>query len=195
MALTGLKSFNYGVLTEHANGSVTYEAPKKLAGAISSKVKFNTNSTELYSDDVLKYSDYSVSSATLTLQVDEADNAIFAPLLGKKAVTFTDGDGGTHTTYETSANDVIKPVGFGYITSTAEGKYKVLFFKKVKFKPFTEDAQTKGDKVTFQTPTVEGVASALADGSLTSEGVFDTVELAKEYLESLFVQTPYVPGP
>ena len=60
MALTGLKSFLYGALTEHANGSVTYEAPKKLAGAISSKVKFNTNSTELYSDDVLKYSDYSV---------------------------------------------------------------------------------------------------------------------------------------
>ena len=80
MALTGLKSFLYGVLTEHENGTATYEAPKKLAGAISSKVKFNTNSTEIYGDDVLKYSDYSVSSATLTLQVDEADNAIFAPL-------------------------------------------------------------------------------------------------------------------
>lgn len=191
MANIGLSSYLYGELTITA-GKATYAAPAKLAGAIECKVAPEANSAELYADDTLVESDYSIPKGTLTIGIDDDDDSVFGPLLGKTEGTYTPtGENKTPvTTYTSSINDQSKFVGFGYVTAKSGGKYKVRFFKKVKFKPFDSDSKTKGDKLEYTTPSVEGVFSTLEDGSYKEEATFEGTTArvdAIAYLKSLFV--------
>lgn len=183
----GLSTFLYGVLTEDAlTGKATYATPAKLSGAIEASVDFETNNAEVYADNVLAASDYSISKATLTLGILEGDDAIFAPLLGKTVTKYTAEVDGEVDVFTTGVNDTAKFVGFGYILN-GEGKYIVEFFKKVKFTNFSLEGSTKRDTVEYQTPTVTGTATALADGTLETKATFTNMPDAVAFLKSLFV--------
>ena len=93
--------------TSGQDGLAIYEPYKKLAGAIEIKPKLNQNSAELYSDNMLVGSDYSVSSTSLTLTVDDDNDEIFCKLIGMK----DDGEGG----YDASVYDESQAIGLGYI--------------------------------------------------------------------------------
>lgn len=175
----GLSTFLFGKLTENeSTGAATYATPEKLAGAIECKVTFNKNNATVYSDNVLKASDYSVSNGTISLGVDNADDSIFGPLLG--ATKSEESDEWVYT-----SNDSAEFVGFGYILMKEEG-YKAVFFSKVKFQPFSEDGKTKADKIEYVTPTVEGEFSTLSNGEYQRVQTFATEAEAKTYLTSCF---------
>ena len=193
MANIGLKSFLYGALTETA-GVATYDPPEKLAGAIEIKVKINLNETSLPHDDRVDNQISEFKDGAITAGIDNDDDTIFAVLLGKKTTvdSFTP-ESGTATTVNritSGSNDVCIPVGFGYITGTmVDGvkKYKVIFYKKVTFKPFAVDSKTKGDKLEFTTPSVEGTIATLANGEYEDKATLENESDAIEYLKSLFV--------
>ena len=85
--------------------------------------------------------------------------------------------------------DTAIPIGFGHIVTKIvkhQRKYKVEFFPKVTFKPFMQDAKTKGESLEFTTPSVEGTIFPLKDGTWEKHATFDNEADAITYLNSLF---------
>ena len=78
MARIGLKNFKYSPLD--ADENVT--GPKSLGKAIDCKVSLELNSAELFGDDTLIESDYTFNKGTVTISIDDDDDAVLAPLLG-----------------------------------------------------------------------------------------------------------------
>lgn len=188
MAKIGLSNFRYSKLTEQ-DGKAVYDGAKTPAKAVSCKVSVTNNDATLYADDVLAESDYSFSSATVTIEIDEDDPQTMADLLGHKLTTDT---GGTGNEIVRNSGDTAPYVGLGrVITKMVNGvyKYKVEFLCKVKFSEPSQEEKTKGDKVDFTTTELEGVASSLASGEWSRAKTFDTKEEAITYLEGLMTNT------
>lgn len=176
MARIGLKYFRYGILDVEKE---TYDGALQIGKAIDCKVSLDLNSAELYADDGLAESDYSVKKGTVAITIDEDDDETLAKLTGH---TITDG--------EIVRKDTDTPpyVGFGrIITKVVEGayKYKVEFLSKVKFKDALPDEKTKGESVEFTTTSLEGTVMKLEDGTWSRTKTFDNYEEAIAYLESL----------
>lgn len=190
MAKIGLNNFRYSKLSESETGTATYDGAKKPARAVSCKVSVSTSSASLYADDVLAESDTSFNNGTVTIGIDEDDNATMADLLG-------------HTIAEVggemvrNANDVAPYVGLGrVVVKMVNGvrKYKVEFLCKVKFSEPSQDDKTKGENVEFTTSELEGTVSALADGTWSKTKTFDTQTEAITYLEGLMAKPTSVSG-
>ena len=179
MARIGLNNFRYGILddeTEKYNGALT------LGKAIDCKVSLDLNSAELYADDTLAESDYSVKKGTVTITFDEDDDETIATLTGHE---ISDGE------IIRKDSDVAPYVGFGrIITKVVNGayKYKVEFLNKVKFKDALPDEKTKGESVEFSTTSLEGTVLKLSDGSWSRTKTFDTYNEAITYLEGLLAK-------
>ena len=82
MAKIGLNNFKFGVLTEADGGVVSYGAMQSLGKAVDANVSITNNSAVLYADDVIAESDNTFSTGTITLTIDDADDTVFAVLLG-----------------------------------------------------------------------------------------------------------------
>lgn len=177
MARIGLKNFRYGILDEETE---TYNGALQCGKAIDCKVSLDLNSAELYADDGLAESDYSVKKGTVTITVDEDDDKVLSDLTGHEI-----GEDGEIIRKDT---DVAPYVGFGrIITKVVNGvyKYKVEFLNKVKFKDALPDEKTKGESIEFTTTTLEGTVLKLSDGSWSRTNTFDTYNEAIAYLENL----------
>ena len=177
MARIGLKNFRYGLLDEQTE---TYGGSLQLGKAIDCKVSLDLNSAELYADDGLAESDYSVKKGTVAITIDEDDDTTLANLTGH-----TIGNDGELVRKDT---DTPPYVGFGrIITKVVNGvyKYKVEFLCKVKFKDALPDEKTKGESVEFGTTTINGVVSALKNGKWSFAAVYDTQAAVEAKLVSL----------
>ena len=184
----GLKQFTYGELTTEGNdlAGCVYGTPEKLAGAIECKVSLNIAEATLYDDDVLDEKESVVTNGTITLGINEADDEIFAVLLGSNVKEIKDG---AVVEVTSKTTDTAIPIGFGHIVTKIvkhQRKYKVEFFPKVTFKPFMQDAKTKGESLEFTTPSVEGTIFPLKDGTWEKHATFDNETDAVTYLNSLF---------
>ena len=190
MAKIGLNNFRYSKLTESETGTATYDGAKKPAKAVSCKVSISTSSASLYADDALAESDSSFNSGTVTIGIDEEDNATMADLLGHTLAE----EGGEMVR---NANDVAPYVGLGrVVVKMVNGvrKYKVEFLNKVKFSEPSQDDKTKGENVEFTTSELEGTVSTLADGTWSKTKTFDTQTDAIKYLEGLMAKPGAAPG-
>ena len=180
MAKIGLKNFLFGILTEASDGTASYGVAQKPAKAISCKVSITSNSAKLYADDVLAESDTSFQSGTVTLGVDDEDDAMLATLLGHEIVS---GE------MVRSSNDTAPYVGLGRIITKMVGgiyKYKVEFLCKVKFSEPSQDNTTKGESLEFGTSEIEGQVATLGNGDWSKTKTFNTMVEAQTYLNSLF---------
>lgn len=75
--------------------------------------------------------------------------------------------------------------GFGFVYCemiNGKNKYKLYWLKKVKFKMPSDDFATKGESVSFKTPTITGTAYATADGEWR---IRQTYANAKEAISAL----------
>ena len=184
MAKIGLRNFKYSLLDE--NDEVI--APKSLGKAVSCKVSIEKYEAELYADDAIAESDYSFKKGTITLEVDDDGDEVFAELLGHKISTETSNKG------EVIRNtaDVAPYVAVGRIlTKMIKGAmaYKVEFLHKVKFKEPDAEETTKGDSVEFKTCTAEGTISQLANGDWSKAKTFATYAEAETYLNGLLTKS------
>ena len=107
MAKIGLNNFRYAVLTEASDGTPSYDGAKTPAKAISCSVSITSNSQSLYADDAIAETDTSFQSGTVSIGIDDEDQATLATLLGH-----TVESGGNMVR---NANDVAPYVGFGRI--------------------------------------------------------------------------------
>lgn len=148
MATIGLDKLFYSKITEDALGNETYEKPKQLAKAISADLSVELNEATLYADDGQAEAVKEFKSGTLSLGIDDIGQAVAADLVGatidKNGVLVSGGE------------DAATPVAVGFRARKANGKYKYYWLYRVLFGVPATNLATKGDSITFSTPTIEG---------------------------------------
>ncbi len=199
MAIHGLSTYLYAPLADEDTKTYT-TAAAKLSGAIEATPNITYNNASIYSDNKLKHKDVSFQSGTLALIIDFAKKDILSPLTGRTVLTeqFTTESGEVVTVkrHISNANDKPVPQGFGYIVHDydVDNKikvYSVRFFYKVEFASTFQTIRTKEDGVTYTYAQLLGTIFELPNGDWMEEEDFTDLDVAIEYLESLF-QTTYV---
>ena len=148
MATIGLDKLYYADITEDEDGDETYGTPKVLAKAISADLSIELAEAILYADDGASEVVKEFKSGTLSLGVDDIGTDAACDLTGSAV----DLNGGLVS----SAEDVSDPVAIGFRAKKANGKYRYFWLYKVKFGIPATNLQTKGDSISFSTPTIEG---------------------------------------
>ena len=148
MATIGLDKLYYAKITEAANGDETYAAPVSLAKAMSAELKIDINEATLYADDGAAEIVKEFKSGTLTLGIDNIGAAVASDLTGSqiddnKVLVSQSENGG-------------QPVAIGFRAKKSNGKYRYFWLYRVIFGIPATNLATKGDSISFNTPTVEG---------------------------------------
>lgn len=151
MATVGLRDLFYAKITEtETDGKTksTYAAPKRMAKAISASIAVTVAEGKLYADDAADEVEREFVGGTLTLGTNDLTDEVMADLLGH---TLTE-DGVLYA----NADDVAPYVAVGFRAKKPGGKFKYMWLYKVKFGVPNEDYNTKGEIITFNTPTITG---------------------------------------
>ena len=148
MATIGLDKLYYSKITEDADGNETYATPIPLAKAMTADLSVELAEATLYADvgaaEIVK----EFKSGTLSLGIDDLGATIASDLTGSTI----DSDG----VVISAAEDGGAPVAVGFRAKKANGKYKYYWLYRVKFGIPATNLATKGDSITFSTPTIEG---------------------------------------
>jgi phi13 family phage major tail protein len=148
MATIGLDKLYYAKITEDDSGNESYEAPQILAKAMTAGLTVELNEATLYADDGAAEVVKEFKSGTLSLGVDEIGSSVASDLTGatidKNGVIISTGEDGGD------------PVAVGFRAKKSNGKYKYYWLYRVKFGIPATNLTTKGDSITFSTPTIEG---------------------------------------
>ena len=148
MATIGLDKLYYAKITEDESGNETYETPVSLAKAMSADLSVELAEATLFADDGAAEIVKEFKSGTLSLGVDDIGGSVASDLTGatidsKGVVVSAAEDGGS-------------PVAVGFRAKKSNGKYKYFWLYRVKFGIPATALATKGDSITFSTPTIEG---------------------------------------
>ena len=148
MATIGLDKLFYSKITEDDNGNETYGTPQVLAKAMTADLSVELNEAVLYADDGAAEVVKEFKSGTLSLGVDDIGAAVAGDLTGSTidlngVVISASEDGGD-------------PVAVGFRAKKSNGKYRYYWLYRVKFGIPATNLATKGDSITFSTPTIEG---------------------------------------
>ena len=148
MATIGLDKLYYSKITEDAEGNETYATPAQLAKAMTADLSVELAEATLYADDGAAEIVKEFKSGTLSLGVDDIGAAVASDLTGSTidangVVVSTNADGGA-------------PVAVGFRAKKSNGKYKYFWLYRVIFGIPAASLATKGDSITFSTPTIEG---------------------------------------
>ena len=148
MATIGLDKLYYAPITAGTGGAETYGTPVQLAKAITAELSVELNEAILYADDGQAESAREFKSGTISLNVDDLPPAAAAALLGatvdENGVLISRGE------------DNPAYVAIGFRARKADGKYRYFWLYRVQFAVPGNSLQTKGDSISFSTPTIEG---------------------------------------
>lgn len=148
MATIGLDKLYYSKITEDASGNETYGTPLQLAKAMKADLSVELAEATLYADDGPAEIVKEFKSGTLSLGIDDIGVTAAEDLTGAKlddnhvAISGSE-DGGT-------------PVAVGFRAKKSNGKYRYFWLYRVVFGIPATNLATKGDSITFSTPTIEG---------------------------------------
>lgn len=148
MATIGLDRLYYAKITEAEDGEETYAVPVSLAKAITAELSIELAEATLYADDGAAEVIKDFKSGTLSLGVDDIGVAAAQDLTG----SVTDDNGVLISASENTGS----PVAVGFRALKADGKYRYFWLYKVIFGIPATNLQTKGDSITFSTPTIAG---------------------------------------
>lgn len=148
MATIGLDKLYYAKITEDADGNETYATPTSLAKAMTADLSVELSEATLYADDGAAEIVKEFKSGTLSLGIDELGASVASDLTG--AVIDANG------VIVSATEDGGAPVAVGFRAKKANGKYKYYWLYRVKFGIPATNLATKGDSITFSTPTIEG---------------------------------------
>ena len=148
MATIGLDKLYYATITYDENGEEIYGTPTQLAKAISAELSVELAEATLYADDGAAEIVKEFKNGTISLGVDDIGSTTAAALTGvtvdkNNVVVSNSEDGGD-------------PVAVGFRAKKSNGKYKYYWLYRVKFGIPATNLATKGDSITFSTPTIEG---------------------------------------
>jgi len=148
MATIGLDKLYYAKITEDENGNETYATPVQLAKAMNADLSVELAEATLYADDGAAEIVKEFKNGTLSLGVDDVGASVASDLTGATI----DANGVVVSTSEDGGD----PVAVGFRAKKSNGKYKYYWLYRVKFGTPATNLATKGDSITFSTPTIEG---------------------------------------
>ncbi len=148
MATIGLDKLYYAKITEDTLGEETYGSPKQLAKAIKADLSVELAEAVLYADDGAAEVVKEFKSGKLSLEINDIGASAAEDLTGAKL--------DDNNVLISSSEDGGDPVAIGFRAKKANGKYRYFWLFRVKFGIPETNLQTKGDSITFQTPTIEG---------------------------------------
>lgn len=175
MAGIGLYGVFYSKCVKNGGVVTGYDGSVKMMGkAISAGFEPNTpEDNPLYANNGIGENDYSTGSGgTVTMTLDRLTLDTAADLYGTtvKDVEVTVGDQtvkGKEIAYK--GDEVSAPVGAAYIKMQQEDgvrSHEVVFYREVEMSRPSEDAQTMGETLEWQTPEVSGIVAGMqGDGS------------------------------
>lgn len=149
MATVGLDKLYYAPITDSpTTGDETYGTPVMLAKAISAELSVELAEATLFADDGASEVVKEFKNGKLTLGVDNIGREVAMALTGAKV----DSKG----VLISASEDGGSPVAIGFRAKKSNGKYKYVWLYRVKFAVPSTSLATKGDSITFSTPTIEG---------------------------------------
>lgn len=148
MSTIGLDSLYFAPVTEDDKGEETYGSPVVLAKAMKADLSVEIAEAILYADDAAAESVKSFKNGKLSLGIDDIGIANAQALTGANV-----DDNGVLVS---SADDISPYVAIGFRALKSNGTYRYFWLYKVQFGVPATNLQTKGDSISFQTPTIEG---------------------------------------
>ena len=148
MATIGLDKLYYATITDDENGEEIYGTPTQLAKAISAELSVELAEATLYADDGAAEIVKEFKNGTISLGVDDIGSTTAAALTG---VTVD-----KNNVVGSNSEDGGDPVADGFRAKKSNGKYKYYWLYRVNFGIPATNLATKGDSITFSTPTIEG---------------------------------------
>lgn len=193
MAFIGMRHVVGALITGETSGSEpTYGTSGSgfiIGKAITGNLTINRNTNPLYADDAIAEDDNGITSMDLELGLDDLLEDVQDKMGLLKATTA--GSPSVTTYYETSAS--AKAIGLGYIRVRRKNgatKYQGVWIYKAIFSKNSENSQTKGENIEWNTPTVNGRCFGLevdATGDLSYRKIrnFDSESEAASWLNGL----------
>jgi hypothetical protein len=192
MAFIGMRHVVIARVASHTPGSEpTYSAGMVAGKAITGNLTINRNNNPLYADDVIAEDDNGITSMELELGLDDLLEEVqeYMGLLEKK--TTGTGSDAVDTYYDT--DDSASDVGVGYIRVRRKNgvtKFQALWIFSALFSIESENSQTKGETIEWNTPTANGRCKGLdVDSSgkrkFRKRRLFDTESDAVAFLDEL----------
>ena len=148
MSTIGLDSLYFAPITENSSGDETYGTPEVLAKAIKCDLSVELAEAILYADDAASEVVKAFKEGKLSLGVDDIGVT--------KAKALTGAEIDSKGVLVSSGEDLGTPVAVGFRAMKANGKYRYFWLYRVQFGVPATNLQTKGDSISFQTPTIEG---------------------------------------
>jgi len=194
MARIGLSKPYYAKYTDNGDGTVTYSDGGRLSKAVETHLSLNDSGENiLYADNGPAESEKQFAGGTLTVVTDELPLDAAAVILGLETdeVTVAGDQGATGTRIRFNNGQEIPYVGYGVIVQKQIGgssKYMAVIFPKVQFSNPNEDYITKGERITWQTPTL--TATVMRDDTEDQNWrdwvLFDKESHAEAYIKQFF---------
>lgn len=149
--LIGLDKLYYALLNSDTTAGVSYQTPVALKGAMSVAYNPNSEISTLFADDGAFDTAESMGEIELEVGVADISQEDYAALQGH---TISGG------VMEELVTDQPVDCAFGFRAKRSNGSYSYFWFLKGKFSKPKTDHETKGDKLSWQTPvmTWKGVA-------------------------------------
>ena len=148
MATIGFDRLYYANITEDENGIESYGTPKILAKAMTAELSVELIEAILYADDGASEIVKEFNSGTLSLGIDDIGSLVAQDLSGCKI--------DSNNVVISRSEDGGKPVAVGFRAKKANGKYRYFWLYRVIFSIPTTSLATKGESITFSSPTIEG---------------------------------------
>ena len=148
MATIGLDKLYYAKVTEDTNGDETYDTPVSLAKALQADLSVELTESTLYADDSVAEVVKEFKQGKLSLGVADIGITAAEDLTG----AHIDNNG----VVISGGEDARAPVAIGFRARKSNGKYRYFWLYRVIFGIPATNLQTKGDSITFSTPTIEG---------------------------------------
>lgn len=160
MATIGMDKLYYSKITEEADGIESYGTPKVLAKAMSAELSVEIAEATLFADDAASEVVKAFKSGKITLGVDDLASGV--------AEDFTGAHVDENGVLVSAVEDVSTAVAIGFRAQKSNGKYRYFWLYRVVFAIPSTSLATKGDSITFSTPTIEG--TVMRRNKLDSKG-------------------------
>ena len=180
----GLDMFHYAIMDDET--LETYGVPVHIPQLMQANVAPIVNSVNLSADDKIVETMDSVAGANVTIGLSDISTADQAALLGSTI----DANG----VLVRKTTDQAPYVAIGYRRRMANGKYRYVWNYKGRFRPWDQNADTKGESPTFQTPSLTATfMSRDADDqwqSVVNEGDAGFTDLIKDaWFDAVYAST------
>lgn len=148
MSRVGVRNLHYYILNSDTTEGCTYGAGVQVPGTVHIDVEPAVDNATLYADDGPYEAATSLGKITVTVELADLPKTVQAALLGHTVDANTD-------TLIAKSTDTAPYVGLAFESEKGNGAIRYVKLAKGKFSVPTENFQTKGESVEFQTSTIE----------------------------------------